>query len=309
MRLYYDIPTRDQGMFNQKSQTEISTDDFKKLFKEPELSLMNRIIRFVTFIVFLGPIRILMFVLTILAGFGAIWVLCAIQKLIKIKRKAFQKCAFRVLYPFIRLLLFSLGIFRIKVKGRPNSEARIIISNHHALVDTLLIFLSSPCSIVAASFLSKNIVIKMFSKVFDFVFIDRSIKNDRKTSELNEIIANNNHLPVLIFPEGKVGDGEYLIGFRSGAFISDEIVQITAVRYRHWLIPKGATTIAWISDKNFEYFLQLFATPFYTAQVDYLPVFEWNSKEPFLRAREAQLALANHLGVVALSKTNRDLFQ
>jgi hypothetical protein len=41
---------------------------------------------------------------------------------------------------------------------------------------------------------------------------------------------------------------------------------------------------------------------------DVLPPFEWEKKEPYFKAMHALMYIANHLGVIVLSKANRELF-
>lgn len=304
MKPYFDLP-ENQNLVNQDTLTEISLKDFKDQFAEPQLSCFQKVYRVLTFFIFLGPIRILIFFTSIAITLLFTQVFYSIKSLLPFLR--ISKISSLVMNSLFRICVFSIGVVKINKKGSFHSQARLIVSNHHCLVDSLVVFSQIPCGFVAASYLKSWPVIKIFSRLYDFVFVDRSVQGNFG-EQIKLIAANHKRPPLLLFPEGKCTDGRVLVGFRSGAFLTDEIVQPVTIRYRHWFVPKGTTTISWVSNKDLEYFLQLFATPFYTVDLNVLPIEEWKNKEPWLRARQSQLQIANALGIPAINRSNRDLF-
>lgn len=306
MPLYFDTPESNENLSNQTTLTEMPANDFKKIFDEPQLTLFQRILRFFFFIIFLGPIKLICFLISILLIILCIEFLLLFKFLFK-NEVTFKRFGLKVIYPFVRLSLFSLGVIKIFKRGSVNPETKILVSNHMSLFDVFAIFCQTPCSFVAADFLQKWKFIQVTRLLFDYIFVNRSIRGSL-AEEIQRFSSDPNHFPLLMFPEGKVNDGSIVIGFRTGAFVSKEVVQLVSIRFRHWLIPKGIATICWISNKKFDYFYQLFAIPFYTVHIDFFPVFEWSSKDPASKAEEAQLRIANHLGVKALKNSNKEIF-
>jgi lysophosphatidylcholine acyltransferase/lyso-PAF acetyltransferase len=179
-----------------------------------------------------------------------------------------------------------------------------------SLLETILLLGEFPISYLAADYLAKNPFIKLLANVFYFVFVNRS-EGGAVSKQLQNIANDPSVLPVVIFPEGKVTNGDALVGFRSGAYISPTLVQPVAVRFRMWLTPKSMATVAW-NECNFKYYLyQLMSIPFLTVDLDVLPPITWkgSDKTPQERACESELQIANHLGVIACSRTNKDLFK
>ncbi|KAH0794541.1 Acyltransferase family protein [Histomonas meleagridis] len=223
--------------------------------------------------------------------------------------RAFKTWAFHVCRPFVRLALFFLGIVKINVHGRIHPDSRTIVANHLSLVETVLLLHQFPVSYLAASYLSTNTFIKRTAEIFDFVFVDRSKRQNISTHLVN--IANDpSLLPVVVFPEGKVTNGEALVGFRSGAYISETLVQPVAIRYRLWLTPRSMSTISWNEDFLPLYIYQHFSIPFMTVDLDCLEPINWkgSNKSPKERAAESELQIANHLGTLACCRTNKELF-
>jgi hypothetical protein len=117
-------------------------------------------------------------------------------------------------------------------------------------------------------------------------------------------------MPVLVFPEGKVTNGDAILGFRTGAYVSETLVQPVTIRYRQWLCPRTMSTFTWNDNSFLMYCYQLFAIPFTTVDLDVLTPISCKGalKTPAERAVASQLQMANHLGVLATCRSNRELF-
>jgi lysophosphatidylcholine acyltransferase/lyso-PAF acetyltransferase len=267
-----------------------------------------RFYRLFCFIVFLGPFKILLFALCFFFFFFVISILPLFRPFFKTAR-AFKTWANSVVRPIIRVALLSLGIIKITVNGTIHPYARTFVCNHLALIETVVLLHEIPLSYLAADYLAKHPFIQMTSHVFDFVFVNRS-RNGGISQHLIDIANDPSLLPVMVFPEGKVSNGDAVIGFRSGAFLSETLVQPLAVRFRMWLTPKSMSTVSWNEDNFKKYVYQLFAIPFMTVELTALEPIVWKGSEKNAqeRAADSQLQIANYLGVVACSRTNKDLF-
>ena len=310
MSLWYtEVPRNNPKMHDQKELSYLSDKDFNDLFEPKKPSVLMKLWRFCSFLLFLGPIK------AVLGGFFFVFFFVVISILPVFRRffkthKDFKTWAFHVMHPFIRMILLSIGIVKINVRGVVHEHARTIVSNHICLVEALMFLGHFPCSYLSAANLSTNWFIASIAKVFDIVFVDRS-RRQNISQHLVDIANDPMLLPVVVFPEGKVTNGEALVGFRSGAYISETMVQPVALRYRMWLTPFSMSTVSWL-EWNFKYYVyQWLAIPFITVDIDLLEPITWkgSDKNPQEKAFESELQIANFLGTLACSRTNKDLFQ
>jgi hypothetical protein len=177
------------------------------------------------------------------------------------------------------------------------------------LIEAVILLQQFPVSYLAADWLSRQPLIRQAARVFDFYFVNRA-KHQGTINHLVDLANDPSMMPVVVFPEGKVTNGDALLGFRSGGFVSETIVQPVTVRYRQWLCPRDMAMFVWNENCFKLYCYQLFAIPFVTVDLDLLPAMSWkgSTKSPAERAVECQLQMANHLGVLATCRSNRELF-
>lgn len=308
MKFYTELPRDDPNLHNQKQLTELSDKDFHALFEPIAPSVPLRILRFVLFCVFLGPLKIFFTVFFFTLYYIVVSFLPLFRKYFKTTRD-FKNWAFIVCRPIVRAALFCTGVVKVNIFGEIHQDARTYVSNHLSLVESIILLNQFPLCYVAASYLAANSFSQRHSRVFDVVFVDRS-KHQNISQQLCDIANDPMLLPVVVFPEGKVTNGEALVGFRSGAYISETLVQAIAIRYRMWLTPKNMATVSW-NENNFKlYIYQLFSIPFMTVDLHVLPPINWKGQEktPKEKAMESELQIANCLGTLANSLTNKDLF-
>lgn len=309
MPLYTECPKDDPTLHNQKEQTYLPDKEFLDLFEPTHPSFLMKIFRFFCFIVFLGPLRMLLAGLFFFVFFCIVLILPYFRRFFKTSRD-FKTWAFYVCRPIVRLVLFLLGIVKINITGKIHEYARTIVCNHLSLVETIIILDQFPVSYLAAAYLSTNKFVVATAKVFDVLFVDRA-RRQNISQQLVDIANDPSLLPVVVFPEGKVTNGDALVGFRSGAYISETMVQPLAIRYRMWLTPRSMSTVAWNED-NFKYYLyQWFAIPFMTVDIHCLEPISWkgSNKTPQEKAVESELQIANALGTLANSRENKDYFK
>ncbi len=202
----------------------------------------------------------------------------------------------------VRLLFFSMGVWWISEVGHKATaaEAPIVVANHSAFLDLMLIWARRSAT-VSAALNAKLPVLGPLARSFQFIFVDRKDK-DSRSKTMDEIAkrAGDPRWPqTAIFPEGTTTNATAIIAFKKGPFVPGKPVQPIAIKY-HWE--------RWGVDPSFVVGkpgmgllgLRLMCIPWLTVTMTYLPVLEPSHEEkadPSLFARRAQEAMAESLGV------------
>lgn len=311
MPLFTSVPINDPNLHDQKELKEISREELQHYITSYPMTPTMRFLRFVCFIVFLGPIRLISCIISLILFFITVSILGTIGKLpfIKDKRK-YKKWASKITYIPERICLFSVGIVHITLNGELKPDTRTIVSNHLTMVDPVSLLSQIPVSYLVMAGLKGNPFFTQTSKIYDIIYVDRT-KTEGITEQVCSFQNNRDILPLTIFPEGKVTIGECVLGFRSGAFVNDTPIQPVTLRYKLWFCPKSMATISWVADDTLEYIYQLFSIPFLTLEVNILDQIKWERPDmtPAEKAKQAQLIMANSLGCIALKNTNKEIFQ
>ncbi|KAK8835581.1 Lysophosphatidylcholine acyltransferase 2 [Tritrichomonas musculus] len=304
MPLYVNVPIDNPKYHNQTELIDVDEQTFDNAFEPKKPGTLVRIYRLFCFIFFLGPIKIIMTILSFFILFASFYILPLFHSHFKDERE-FKEWACRMTHPIVRMFLFSLGVVHVKINGKYEKDTRTFVSNHLTGADAATLFHIIPCQFLANAGIKNNAFCHQACKVFDQIYVDRS-KKQGATELIIEAQNDNERLPLAIFPEGRVTNGSCMLGFRSGAFVSNTPVQPVAIRYRHWLMPESMATISWVEWSFPLYVYQLFSVPFYTLEVTFLPQIVYDdSTTPQQRAFEAELKIANYLGCPALHKTNK----
>ncbi|KAJ8908274.1 hypothetical protein NDN08_008365 [Rhodosorus marinus] len=140
-----------------------------------------------------------------------------------------------------RMVLFCLGFHKVKrivIPGYDEEKARhsTIVSNHISLVDIFLMM-----SVYMPTFVAKEAVrsIPLVGRILagiQGIFVDR-LKNERGNATSlvqarQECLARGERvLPLHLFPEGTTSNGEFLLPFKTGGFVSGTPVQPVIIRY------------------------------------------------------------------------------
>ena len=223
----------------------------------------------------------------------------------------FRKIAYYATWPGIRMGLLGAGIVWINRKGDVFPKTRTIIVNHESISDILLLMSQYPLCILAMKSLESSAFIQAITHVFKMIFVDRSRRDCKISQQIIKIQENKTEYPLMIFPEGKITNGNGLVGFRSGAFIYDAPVQAFCIRYKFWFCSKNMGTIAWLEPDMKTFFYQLLAIPFITVDINVLDPVDFGNKKltPKQKAEVAELQMANFLGCPAYRKTNKCVFK
>lgn len=311
MPLYTPVPINDPHLHNQSELTSIDKKQYEDYFLPHPSTKYEDIIRIVLFFVTFGPIRMIISILSIIVLYGVMYIMNHFFKKRFTSPKEYKNWAQKILYPIVRTLLFSIGIVHIKQTGKIESSTRTIIINHLTLFDILVAVTLFDSSYLAMASLKHISFMKEANEIFNMVFVDRSKTNQGTTETIREIQNDHSKVPIVVFPEGKVTNGDILLGFRTGAFISDEPLQAITLRYNHWFCPRGLSTIAWVHLSDLFYIWQVYTIPFITLEINILPqvCFEGTKKTAQEKAQAIELMMANSLGCLAVKQTNKEYFR
>lgn len=309
-KLYSCVPTIIEEYSNQKELSEVNEDEFKKDYLPQPQPWYQILYKVICFFVFLGPLRIVF-------CFGGAIVLLGISVIFRMflhsigKGDMFKKETFYFDAVAFRLMALSFGIVYINKKGDIDPETRIFYANHTAFIDPFIICCTNMISSVMKIELSYNKITRYIYECCDPIYVDRKVAKGA-TKYIIERANDDKRIPILIYPEGTLTNGECLLKFHRGAFLTENKVQPIAVRYWQPLVPKGWNTYAWVEPNTIKHFLCLFSMPFSFVNVEYLSPIQLNKEgngnvEEF--TKYAQLILANKLKVKAINKSSDLIFR
>ncbi|KAJ1691628.1 hypothetical protein LUZ63_015783 [Rhynchospora breviuscula] len=162
-----------------------------------------------------------------------------------------------------RVFMFVLGFYWINeyyaILNEIKDEKRgfheelerpgVIVSNHVSYFDILYHMSDSFPSFVAKVSVSKLPVVGLISKCLGCIFVQRETRTSELlgvsglVTERIEEARLNRHCPiVMIFPEGTTTNGEYLLPFKTGAFLGGAPVLPIIIKY-----PYQRFSLAWES--------------------------------------------------------------
>ncbi|KAM7278705.1 hypothetical protein ACFE04_005839 [Oxalis oulophora] len=146
-----------------------------------------------------------------------------------------------------RLMLFVFGFYYIHEKsilstrdddGQKHDTPGAIISNHVSYVDILYHMSTSFASFVAKRSVAKLPLVGIISKCLGCVYVQRESKSsDFKgvagvvTQRIEEAHKDPSAPKMMLFPEGTTTNGDYLLPFKTGAFLARTPVLPVILRY------------------------------------------------------------------------------
>ena len=310
MPLFFTVPVNDPKLHHQKELSHVSDEEYESYFKPiPCDHKYYNILRWIYFFVFLGPLRIIHVIFFVFLFFIVVSILPLFKRSFKTPRE-FKIWGQKILYPIVRIGMIGLGVVKITKNGELKNDTRTLVVNHLTMIDALVVMSQFDCSFLTMSGVQNLTLFRKASLIFDLIFVDRSKMKQGTTQHIQKVQNDPSVQPIVIFPEGKVTNGNALIGFRSGAFVNNTPLQPMTFQYKHWLCPKGMSSIAWNQDKLTDYIISLFSIPFITIEITIHPqiVYKGNDQTPAERAADVELQMANYLGCVAVQQTNKEFY-
>ena len=303
------IPIDNPSCHEQTELSEIGDKDFHQAFTAPKVSCCQRFGQLLIFIISFGWLRLAL----IIAGFVlfALFMLPIVifancQRVIK----CFNSYGTFIMRIFNRIFMLFLGIIWVQKKGTRDPEARNYIYNHTSLLDGIIMYYCKPFRVVVMAGVKQ---IFFFGKIFiagNSIFIDRTQSGGNANKIKEAMEDHSSDMPLAIAPEGKISNGTVLFRFHTGGFLANEKIQPVTIRY-HTIWGCCACTYNWVCNGFFEWLWGALCIPFAFVTVTYLDTIspeEIINLQPIERADMCQLKMANSLGVLAFTRSSREIF-
>ncbi|KAK8837274.1 Ancient ubiquitous protein 1 [Tritrichomonas musculus] len=310
VKLYSSTPSYYPEYTHQTELSDVSDEEFMSAWKPRKYLWYHRVFQIICFFLFLGPIRavigITVFILTICL---IVLIRYIIHKL-ELPIDTGKRFCISIANFGFRFLLFAFGIVHIKVNGKIDPKTRVFVANHTVYVDPMIISCIHPVTVVMKKEVAGSSFTKYLMEIVDPVFIDRSAHTGA-SKHVVERANNPKRFPVLIFPEATMNNGDHLLKFHRGAFLSKQKVQLFCIRYWQPLVPHGWNQFAWTTVSMPMYLFEVFSMPFTFVSVDVLdPItLDVEGKGDVQTFTDyGQLNMANHLGVKAITRSSNELF-
>lgn len=299
-----------------KEQTELTSltdEEFKSIREDPVYTWYMKAFKVFCFIVFLGPLRIICGII----GFGICGAI--VNGIMWIDMHVFNNYNLEAVKKFCRkigrlgfyFINFGMGIVYYNVKGTFDPEARFFISNHTALIDPFVFMIFAyytpviKIEVHQVKFL--NIILE---DVVNCVYVER----DKHKGQAQTIVdrANNSLCdPVLIYPEGTISGGDFMLKFHKTPFLTEYKVQPVAMRYVSPLVPNGWNMYGWKKATLWQHLWNMLSMPPSYVTLDILPAMTKavdGEGDPEKFAAKAELAIANHLGLRATDRSSHEIY-
>ncbi|KAJ5074578.1 lysophosphatidylcholine acyltransferase 1 [Anaeramoeba ignava] len=260
---------------------KVEKEEFKeeyKPFTDKKYTTQEKILMIIGFILY-GFIRLVICLLLAII-YTLVLKIASLFTEIEKKRK-FMKIWTSIV---VRMILLSLGFWRIDLIGKDKlrksieENIRIYIGNHTSSMDIALSMVLFLPSFAAKKSVQNMFLIGFLSKVFQSVYIDRTKSNFVVIEEIKKRAKETEKPPMAIFPEATTTNGEYLIGFKRGAFNPGTKIQPMIFRYKKgW--PFNFIQYEWSLRNGVFHFLDMFCNLFTTVTVEFLDPYEPNQEE------------------------------
>jgi hypothetical protein len=197
-------------------------------------------------------------------------------------------------YVACRVFLFLLGVVKINYRGAPDRAAKFLVSNHPCFFDRWLFWWLWPCPLDKME-MHELPAGKAVLDVFRGVIVDRSKSCGLTKYVLQNLSADDDRL-IQIFPEGTTTNGEYMLQFHLGAFLSPFPVQLTAIRYHMWGSTREFSNISFFQ-RTFKDWISFAGIPFLTVDVDFLESRTLGQEGTKKFAEDSAFRIAEFLGL------------
>ncbi|GMH43522.1 hypothetical protein BSKO_11444 [Bryopsis sp. KO-2023] len=244
------------------------------------------------FTIFVFPLRSLCVILTVLSCY----LVCCIGTLLpKSQANAFVATVGRILS---RTCLLACGFFWIDWRevedAQKDEKFCTIVSNHVSWVDILMHMSRSFPSFVAKDATKAIPMVGLISQMLGCIYVKRENKvkgevgvaGQVKQRMLETYESGSPYGRMLLFPEGTTTNGNYLLPFKTGAFLAGVPVQPTIIKYTSkWMSP------AWETIGGMDHVFLLLTSPWHSVTIFVLPVYvpsEEEKKDPQLFANNVR---------------------
>ena len=310
MVLYSYAPYEDENYKNQKELTYISDDEFQSSIHGPYYKWYHKLYQIICFFLFLGPLRVIISFSSLIIIGVVIIAAHKILRLLNMDLDKYRHINYNIGCIGVRLFIWGLGVGWIHIDGDWDPEARFVCCNHIGFIEPLVIVVSKNVSAVLKKDFKSVPFISDIIDIIDPIYVDRT-KECGLTKAVSAQAHNLKKDPIMIFPEGAISNGNYMLKFHRSAFLDNQKVQPVCVRFYTPFCPKGWNTFYWLDQSGLGLICGLFAMPFSYCKVTLLPAFKEDPDNfsPEEMAKKCQLMMANELGIKAVSRSSNELYR
>lgn len=303
------IPYQNEDYKNQIKQEEISDEEMHHSNKGPFFKWYHRIYQVLMFFIFLGPIRIILLTISFIICSVVTITVMTLLKALKFDLNKYRHLVIWQARFWIRIFLFCLGIGWIHIEGEFDNDARFMICNHIGLLDPIIMIYIRYVSFVIKKEFSKIPIVHNLIDVCDPIYVDRS-KPCGLTKEIINQADNKNKDQIMIFPEGTICNGNYMLKFHRSAFLTSYKVQPIIMQFWTPFLPKEWNTFAFLDQNAIELVWDHLSMPFSCCRIKILPTISKDSEndDPDSIATRTQLMMANQLKIKAVNRSSHEFF-
>lgn len=186
-----------------------------------------------------------------------------------------------------RACLLALGFVRIRWIRSERRSKRVaevqprwqvtVVSNHIGWSDILIHMSRNLPSFVARDGTQNIKMIGLISRRIECIYVDREKKGGPSNGVGEQVRLRmlhswehpeEEHRPMLLFPEGTTSNGTCLLPFKTGAFLAGLPVQPVIIKYG-----KGPVSPAWESISAVRHLLLMLTQPFHSVTCYELPIY------------------------------------
>ena len=304
------IPSVHEEYSHQTKLSDVTDEEFDNVFSQPKFKWSHRLYQFLCFILFLGPIRLLVGVICFSFCMIIVYFTRVGVKFLGLypHNKVIDAFCVQIIRIGFRFLFFAFGVIWIQVNGKIDNEARFVISNHVSLIDLLAILILRNVTFVISKDFPSNSFFRTVCNSFEPFYVSKLSSGVQK--QIIDNADDNDKYPVLLFPEGTTTNGEALLQFQKQAFLTPYKVQPMLIRYSLPLVPPGWNTVSYTNQSILGYIWQLISLLFCIIYVDAIQSISMEAEgkadiDTF--TTNAQIIFANHLKTKAISRSKDDI--
>jgi len=288
--MFVDLPSYDEKYTKQTELSPISDKEFLDGISTSKSSIKDRIIQIIMFIIGFGWLRLLVGVAISVIYFTMMTPVIVFEN----KYAWIVDAGIKLTQVYFRIFFFFLGLVKIKVNGKIEKRTRCFLFNHQAFFDGPLLYIYRPFTVIGMEKLKRVPFVGRILIAADTLFVDRT-KQNGTAHIITEELYKNGKRPLALAPEGKTTRGNYMLGFRTGAFIANVPIQPVLIRYKQ-IFPFGKAGVVWLVGGFGEWIWRCLCLPMVTAELTFLPVLEgeeFYSKTPKEKALYCNLLINN----------------
>lgn len=297
------VPCGKKEFQNQTVAVSISESEFSEFSKPFHYSLCAVIHQIICFILFLGPIRILLCAFLLAFSYILLVFMHALFRMLQLPQRVGRSILFSIARFGVRSSLFCLGIVYIGTNQYFDEASRFAISNHVCLLDLLVLSLFHDYTYVADSKLKKIKLLKILLDILDPVYLNGKNRQNR-IKIVCDAADDSNRPTILIFPEGFKSNAcsDVLVKFDKTAFVTPYKIQPITISYTMFgVMNNQINTYAYrFSEHYLSYLWRLFAMPPSVVHLRYLSSISMDrdgKSDIKTFVNNSQLLLGNQMGI------------